>query len=74
MLKPNALYLGDNGRCFCGSEKCAGMTAFYSGKDLSGRRLYRLSERDNAEGHAMSAEFRGFKCETCGKTLEAVAA
>ncbi len=26
-LAPYSLYLGDNGRCFCGKLECAGMTA-----------------------------------------------
>lgn len=58
------LYLGDNGRCFCGEMRCAGMTAFYSGRDLSGQTLYRLRPEDDK---APGLESDGFKCESCGK-------
>ncbi len=68
-LDEQGLYLGDNGRCFCGKQRCAGMTAFYSGRDLSGQRLYRLKPEDDAEGRKMSAEFQGFTCESCGTRL-----
>jgi hypothetical protein len=63
-LDVNRLYLGDNGRCFCGEMRCAGMTAFFSGKDISGQRLYRLRPKDDK---APGMESAGFRCETCGK-------
>ena len=58
-----ALYLGDNGICLCGAH--LGMTARYSGRDISGQRIYRLSPEDDREGRRMSAECQGFKCEVC---------
>ena len=58
-----ALYLGDNGICLCGAH--LGMTARYSGRDISGQRIYRLSPEDDREGRKMSTEFRGFRCEVC---------
>jgi len=70
-LDVNRLYLGDNGRCFCGEMRCAGMTAFYSGRDLSGQRVYRLKPED---ANAPGLEAPGFRCETCGKTLTALVA
>jgi hypothetical protein len=73
-IDPSRLYLGDNGRCFCGTERCAGMTPFYTGRDLSGQRLYRLTPEDDVESRRMSAEFQGFKCEGCGKRLSPVTA
>jgi hypothetical protein len=57
-LSPSALYLGDNGRCFCGSPRCAGATATYTGRDLSGQRVKRVN--------AATIKRHGFKCETCG--------
>lgn len=62
-LTPDALYLGDNGRCFCGELRCAGMTAYYSGRDLSGQKLMALTpEMLLSEPTAL-----GFRCEGCGK-------
>ena len=42
-LDPDAIYLGDNGRAFCGAPRCAGMTAQATGRDLSGQRVHRLT-------------------------------
>ena len=57
-LAPDALYFGDNGRCFCGAH--AGMTARYTGRDLSGRRVHKVTEADRAyakrEGWAIGCE------------------
>ena len=57
-LSPTTLYLGDNGRCFCGKLHCAGMTAHFSGRDLSGQKVMKLS--------AASIKTNWFKCEMCG--------
>lgn len=37
MLRDDELYLGDNGRGFCGRRHRAGMTAHVAGRDLSGQ-------------------------------------
>lgn len=58
LLDPRRLYLGDNGRCFCGTLACAGATAFYSKHDLRGQFIHRLTAKDAA----------GMKCEHCGST------
>lgn len=42
-LRSVALYFGDNGRCFCGRLHCAGMNAHYTGRDLSGQRVERIT-------------------------------
>lgn len=60
-LRENALYSGDNGRIFCGKIHCAGQTAYYSGRDLSGLRALRIRTKD---GWPTTT-----KCETCGLTL-----
>ena len=40
VLKPDVLYFGDNGRCFCGQH--AGPSAKYTGRDISGQRVERV--------------------------------
>jgi hypothetical protein len=67
-LKAGRLYLGDNGRCFCGTLRCAGMTAYFTGRDLSGMKVLALAPGSPA-----------FHCEGCnkfnsaaGKALEVV--
>ena len=57
-LKMNWLYLGDNGRCTCGLLGCAGMTAHYTGHDLSGQKMLRVTKRQIAEYN--------LRCEGCG--------
>lgn len=57
-LSTSALYLGDNGRAFCGKLRCAGTSAHFTGRDLSGQRVMRLS--------AAQAREHGIKCERCG--------
>ena len=64
LLKPDALYFGDNGRCFCGD--CAGMTAFYTGRDLSGQRVMRVTPKVLAE--CASLDFLP-ECESCHKRV-----
>lgn len=58
-LIADAIYLGDNGRATCGQERCAGMTAYYTGRALSGQRMLRLTA-DQACEH-------GIVCEACGR-------
>ena len=60
-LQPNALYLGDNGRCFCGNH--AGITAKVTGRDLSGQKVQKVTPADQ---EYMRAEFDAtFECEDC---------
>ena len=65
VLCPGVLYLGDNGRCFC--HRHAGRTALYSGRDLSGQAVYRLTAAD-----IRHAQTQGWTpaCEDCGMTQE----
>jgi hypothetical protein len=61
MLKPNAIYIGDNGRLMCCD--CAGVTPLYSGRDLSGQRVERLDtsavfELREATGKPVTCECR----------------
>jgi hypothetical protein len=65
VLRPEAVYQGDNGRVFCGSPGCAGASALYTGRDLSGQKVHRLGR---ADVRAWIAEVgRAPCCETCGR-------
>ena len=74
ILDEDALYMGDNGRIFCGRVTCAGNSAAYAGRTISGHRVRRLSLLDAqawrdemiSVGCSHLAEMR---CETCGKSL-----
>ena len=68
VLKPDTVYEGDNGRLFCGS--CAGMTAKYTGRDLSGHKVHAITPE---EAWAFEADI-GAKCacESCGKVAPKV--
>jgi hypothetical protein len=57
-LDARKLYLGDNGRCFCGKLACAGMTAYFTGRDISGQRVHKLTP--------LAIRESVFKCEGCG--------
>lgn len=57
-LRADTLYLGDNGRAFCGLLPCAGMTAHFSGHDLSGQAVAALTAREAID--------HGVTCEGCG--------
>jgi hypothetical protein len=60
-LDPDAIYLGDNGRAFCGSPRCAGSTAFHTGRDISGQYVLRVTPE------LAAAERFWPECEGCGK-------
>ena len=62
-LNQDRLYVGDNGRVFCGTLAHAGVTAFYSGRELSGQRAHaiRVSER----GEHIAVTGRRPQCEGC---------
>jgi hypothetical protein len=69
-LKADTLYIGDNGRCFCGELKCAGMTAHFTGRDLSGQKVLALtSDVLMSDPSALT-----FKCESCRKESHLVQA
>ena len=69
MLDEAAIYFGDNGRRFCGSLRCAGISAHYSARDLSGFRVEKAGAADNAEWLRMFK--RPLTCETCGREFTA---
>jgi len=45
VLKEDQLYIGDNGRIFCGRPLHAGATALYTGRDLSGQKLTKITKK-----------------------------
>lgn len=51
-LDPGLLYVGDNGRLFCGKLRCAGTTAYITGHDLSGQALDVFDDAYAAEWRA----------------------
>ena len=71
VLSESALYYGDNGRIFCGA--CAGASARYTGRDISGQKVARVKPEDVAAWDADMARyyptgtFPPLACESCGK-------
>lgn len=61
VLKDSALYLCDNGACYCGEH--AGTSARYTGRDLSGQPVERITE--TAQRWMEREHGRRFKCEVC---------
>lgn len=53
-LKPGTIYSGDNGRLLC--VHCAGMSAKFTGYDLSGHRVIPLGQDDALEWEAHFGE------------------
>lgn len=72
-LRADALYLGDNGRCFCGALECAGQTAYFTGRDLSGQRVEEI-RRPSVSTLVRNTDFDAFACEGCGKGLGSASA
>ncbi len=62
-LVSGMLYLGDNGRCFCGTLRCAGMSAHFTGRDISGQEVLALTPEVLAADPAAES----VRCEGCGK-------
>ncbi len=62
VLNDDAIYLGDNGMSFCG--KCAGQSARYTGRDLSGQEVMRVQPEDVTYAAQMGMTIR---CEGCGR-------
>jgi len=67
VLKPG-LYEGDNGRMLC--HECSGMTAKATGRDLSGRRVVRMTDADDADWMAEIGS--PMDCERCKVTRDKV--
>ena len=69
VLSETALYFGDNGRCFCGA--CAGASAKYTGYDISGQPVHKVTPEDvrawDAEMIRYGAAGIPLGCEDCGR-------
>lgn len=71
VTKDNALYLCDNGACYCGAH--LGCTAQATGRDLSGQKIHRITPADVR--YLLDELDTLLSCETCGREaslLEAV--
>lgn len=64
-LLDDALYLTDNGRVVCGED--AGASARYTGRDISGQRVKRVTTKNDA--YWMAELGSHISCEQCGKKL-----
>jgi hypothetical protein len=60
--REDRLYLGDNGRYFCGRLEHAGMTAYYTGRDLSGQAVLPVTDKEQREAGRLGLELG---CESC---------
>jgi hypothetical protein len=65
-LDEDALYSGDNGRIFCGALACAGMSAHFSGRTISGHRVEKIGLDDIVVW--ITEIGRMPECEGCGRT------
>lgn len=64
-LEADVLYLGDNGRCFCGTLACAGVTAYATGRDVSGQKVLPLT----LAVLASYPDAQHLSCEGCGRPV-----
>jgi hypothetical protein len=60
-VDPSALYFTDNGAVLCADH--LGMSARYSGRDISGQRIVKVTPFDVRQMDAMGVPCR---CESCG--------
>jgi len=68
VLVEGALHWADNGRVIC--AKCAGQSALYSGRDISGQKVERISV---AEVRAWPTDLGALRCSDGCTTLAALA-
>jgi hypothetical protein len=66
VLKPGVLYFGYNGRCFCMQH--AGGNALYTGRDIGGCRVRKVTARDRAEWLNDKDIGREPQCEDCARS------
>lgn len=67
VLSEAHLYIGDNGRVFCGKVRCAGMSAAYSGYTLGGQRVRPASPETRDE--FLREIGQDMACEQCHMTM-----
>ena len=68
LLGEGALYWADNGRVIC--AKCAGQSALYTGRDISGQKVERITVEDV---RAWPADLGTLRCASGCTALTAVA-
>jgi hypothetical protein len=68
-LDPNELYLGDNGHVFCGKLHCAGSSAHFTGRCISGQAVDRITAEYLREAWKLYKWVP--ECETCGRKVAA---
>lgn len=61
VLKEGALYWADNGRIVC--RKCAGCSALYTGRDISGQKVARVTVEDVHGWHQTLGESADLTCQ-----------
>jgi hypothetical protein len=59
----SALYLVDNGACYCGAH--LGASARHTGRDLSGQAIYRIPKHGLGDDPALHK----FSCERCDAAI-----
>lgn len=63
--KADALYFTDNGCVLCGND--LGSSAKYSGRDISGQKIAKVTPEDAAESLRLYPNLGPICCESCGK-------
>lgn len=71
VLRSGAVYMGDGGRLACASVRCAGSSALYTGRDLSGHRVTRATVAHVAEWQTY--DLGPLRCECRAVTLSPIA-
>lgn len=68
-LSSSSLYFGENGRVHCGSLRCAGGSAHFSGRSIDGKKVSKITKVDNR--YWLSEFGRPASCESCSKEFAA---
>jgi len=68
LLREGALYWADNGRVIC--ARCAGQSALYTGRDISGQRVERVTLEDV---RAWPDDLGSLRCASGCTALSAIA-
>lgn len=71
VLKEGALYWADNGRIVC--RKCAGCSALYTGRDISGQKVTRITVDEVHGWHQTMGESHDLMCDGKDITLSCLA-
>ena len=69
-LRVDRLYIGDNGRIFCGALRCAGQSAHFTGRTIAGQRVRQMTAADAERFETWGLVL---KCEGCTRSFADVA-